>query len=324
MCEFIHYKYRPKYLHSINYNPTLINYLLQYSKNKGELQNLILYGPNGTSKKTIIQCTLNNYFNNDNTIYNTTTFNYTLSNNYKIHYKATSVHYQIHLLDNYKNNILIIHELINYLIQSKSIINDFIIIVLFNIEKLQNNINLLKIIMEKYTHVKFICSSSKRYTELELAIQLRVEKISEFHLLKIALNINKKQYLSLPHSQILSIVTNSQNNINYLLNSLQSIINNTQDNHIILNDILDILHNKNINDYPKVKQLLNKIIIFKSYNLYSIIDYIHQKIFHLITNKSLFIHLLANQILINTNNNNIVNDIITLDTFIFLIYKMIK
>ena len=33
MCEFIHYKYRPKYLHSINYNPTLINYLLQYSKN---------------------------------------------------------------------------------------------------------------------------------------------------------------------------------------------------------------------------------------------------------------------------------------------------
>jgi len=86
MCEFIHYTYRPKSLYSINYNPTLINYLLQYSKNKGDLQNLILYGPIGTSKKTLIQCTLNNYFNNDNTIYNTTTFNYTLSNNYKIHY----------------------------------------------------------------------------------------------------------------------------------------------------------------------------------------------------------------------------------------------
>ena len=92
----------------------------------------------------------------------------------------------------------------------------------------------------------FICSSSKRFPELEIAIQLRVEKISEFHLLKIALNINKKQHLSLPYSQILSIVTNSQNNINYLLNSLQSIINNTNDNHIILNDILHILHNKNI------------------------------------------------------------------------------
>ena len=89
-------------------------------------------------------------------------------------------------MKNYKNNILIIHELINYLISSKSILSNNTIIILHNIHKL-NNIKLLKIVMEKYYNVKFLCSSLNRYTDLELAIQLRVEKLSEYELLKIAL-----------------------------------------------------------------------------------------------------------------------------------------
>ena len=189
MCEFIHYKYKPKYLDNIDYNYKFKHILQTYSQGE-EMQNFILYGPNGTGKKTFIQCFLNSYFNNDNTIYNTTTFNYTLSNNYKIHYKSSVHHYQIYLLDNFKNNILIIHELISYLIQSKSILNTYIIIVLHNIERLEKNINLLKIIMEKYSHVKFICTSSKRHKELELAIQLRIEIISEYYLLKIVFRYN--------------------------------------------------------------------------------------------------------------------------------------
>ena len=59
------------------------------------------------------------------------------------------------MLDNYKNNILIIHELVNYLINSRSILNDDTIIILHNIHKLNNNTKLLKIIMEKYYNVKF-------------------------------------------------------------------------------------------------------------------------------------------------------------------------
>ena len=53
--------------------------------------------------------------------------------------------------------------------------------------------NLLKIIMEKYTHVRFICKSQKRFSELELAVQLRVEKLSEFELLRISLIIKNKK-----------------------------------------------------------------------------------------------------------------------------------
>ena len=99
-------------------------------------------------------------------------------------------------------------------------------------------------------------------------------------------------------------------------------MNDTENNNNILNDICDILE-KNIHDYPKIKQHLNKIIIFKSYNLDYIIEYIQSKILHIIPNKSTFIYELT---LINqTNSNNtIVQDIITLDTFIFLIYKSFK
>lgn len=321
MCDFIHYKYKPKYLHNIDYNYKIKNILHKYSQGD-DMQNFILYGPNGTGKKTFLICFLNSYFNNDNAIYNTTTFNYTLSNNYKIHYKSSVHHYQIYLLDNFKNNILIIHELISYLIQSKSILNTYTIIVLHNIERLEKNINLLKIIMEKYSHVKFICTSSKRHKELELAIQLRIENISEFYLLKICMYINKKQNLTISNEKMLSIVKNSSNNLNILLNSIQSIINETDDNLTVLNEICELLEKKNIRDYPKIKQLLNKIIIFKSYNIEYIIHYIYEKFIHNISNKPLFIHFLAN--VINTTNTNIVKDIITLDTYIFFIYKMIN
>ena len=60
--------------------------------------------------------------------------------------------------------------------------------------------------MEKYSHVKFICSAKKRFSELELAIQLRTEKISEFELLKISLIINKQDKLNLSNELIISTV----------------------------------------------------------------------------------------------------------------------
>lgn len=319
MCEFIHYKYKPKYLEYIDYNYKLKKYLNNLTKY--EINNIILYGANGTCKKTFINTYLNKCFNNDNSIYNTTTYDYILSNNYKIHYKSSNKHYQVHLLDNYKNNILIVHELLNYLIKSQSIMNNYTIIILHNIHKLHNNTNLLKNIMEKYYNVKFLCSSLRRHSDLEVAIQLRTEQLSEFELLKIAFIINKKEKLYLSEDKLINIVKNSKNNINNLLNSLQSIINKTDDILDLLNNIIKILEKKNIKDYPKIKQLLNKIIIFNSYNIYFIINYIYDKIIHFIKNKHEFISYIST---LNETNNNIVKNIITLDTYIFYIYKMMK
>lgn len=318
MCEFIHYKYKPKLLDYIDYNIKLKSYLINLSKTY--LSNLILYGPSGTCKKTLLNCYLNKHFNNDNTIYNMNTFDYTLSNNYKIFYKSSTKHYQVSLLDNYKNNVLIIQELVNYLINSRSIINEDTIIVLHNIHKLNNNTKLLKIIMEKYYNVKFLCSSLIRHNDLELATQVRAEKLSEYELLKILLIINKKENLNLSYNKIIYLTKNSDNNINILLNSLQSIINNTTNTLLLLEDICDILKKKNIKDYPQIKQILNKILIFNSYDIYFIINYIYNKIISYIKNKHEFIAYIAN---LNDSNNNIVKNIIILDTYIFYIYKML-
>jgi hypothetical protein len=161
----------------------------------------------------------------------------------------------------------------------------------------------------------------KRHSDLEIAIQLRTEKLSEFELLKIALIINKKKDLNIEYTELIKIIKNSNNDINILLNSLQAIINNTDDSLLLLNTICEIIKKKNILDYPKIKQLLNKIIIFNSYNLYFIIHYIYNKIIHLIKNKSEFVSYIST---LQDTNNNIVKTIITLDTYIFYIYKMIK
>ena len=161
---------------------------------------------------------------------------------------------------------------------------------------------------------------SNRCADLELAIQLRVEKLSEYELLKITLLINRKENLKLSNDKIIYIVKNSDNNINLLLNSLQSIINNTENTLGLLEDICNILKKKNIKNYPQIKQILNKVLIFNSYDIYFIINYIYNKIISDIKNKPEFIAYVAS---LNNSTNNIVKNIIILDTFIFYIYKML-
>ena len=57
----------------------------------------------------------------------------------------------------------------------------YIIIVLYNIEKLQKNINLLKLLWKNIHMLNLLHMFYKRHIELELAIQLRIEVISEFY-----------------------------------------------------------------------------------------------------------------------------------------------
>ena len=61
----------------------------------------------GCGKKSFLNTYLNLYFDNDNSIYNLKTIEYTLSNNYKIVYKSSPRHFMIYLTDNPKNNVLI-------------------------------------------------------------------------------------------------------------------------------------------------------------------------------------------------------------------------
>ena len=321
MCDFIPYKYKPKLLHNITYNNDLKQKLLNLNSSN-YLQNTILYGASGCCKKTFITCYLNNYFNDDNSIYNTTTIDYTLSNNYKITYKVSSRHYQIYLIDNPKNNILILSELLQYLIQNKNILHNNIIIIIYNIEKLQDNLYILKNIAEKYNNVKLLCSSHKRYNSLSLFLQLRVRQLTYFELLYISVYINIKENLKLNSTELKNIVLQSQNNIHILLQQLQNIINNSTDETCLYN-IIELLKNKDVKDFPSIKTQLNNLLIHKSYDIIYIIKYLFHNIINYIDNKHDFINETA-KLTVNPNTNNIVKNIILLDTYIFYIYKMIK
>ena len=325
--NFLFYKYKPKKLEDIEYNLDVKNKLDILSKNN-DITNMILYGPSGSGKKTLLHLYLNKYFDNDNSIYNMNTFDYVLSNNYKVIYKVSSKHFQIYFTNNPKNNILIIYELINSLLKSKSIINTYTIIFIYDIDKLQNNMVHLKYITEKYPYVIFLCTCNK-YINISIPfIQLRFSKLSYFDLLKICLRINKNEKLSLTNNNIKKIIDSSLYNLNNLLDNLQCIKNkntiNIDDNYNfdILDNIIKILHNKNIYEFPQIKNNINTLFISKSYSIEYIIEYIYLQIIDHVSDKSYFTSQLGH-ITQNLIVNNDIKTIICIDTFIFLCYKVL-
>ena len=310
--SFITSKYSPLSIENIDYNLSAKNKLITLAKKK-IIDNIICYGGNGCGKKTLITTYLNLYFNNDNSIYNLKTVEFTLSNNYKIIYKVSSKHFQIYLTDNPKNNILIIDELVASLCNTLSVINNNIIIIIYNVHKLQDNLIYLKYICEKYIHTKFLCTSNK-FSNLSIPfLQIRCSKLSYFDLLKITLKINKSENFKLTNQKIKKIILSS-NNLNDLLNILQIYKNN--------DNIINILLKKNINDFDLIKGNLNTLLITQNYSINYILNYIFKNIIHHIQNK----HEFTNEYCILTENLIIYNDIksiILLDTIIFYIYKML-
>tara|TARA_B000000565_G_C23767611_1_gene370946 strand:- start:254 stop:1234 length:981 start_codon:yes stop_codon:yes gene_type:complete len=325
--NFLCYKYKPKKLEEVNYNLDAKNKLDILSKNK-DITNMIFYGPSGSGKKTLLNLFLNQYFDNDNFIYKMNTFEYILSNNYKVIYKVSSKHFQIYFTSNPKNNILIIYELINNLLKSKSVINQYTIIVIHDIDKLQNNIIHLKYISEKYPYVIFLCTSSKLINVSIPFIQIRFCKLNYFDLLKICLKINKNENLSLSNNDIKKIITSSICNLNNLLDNLQLVKNkkniNIDENYNfdILDNIIQTLLLKNINDFSKIKNYINTLFITKSFSIECIVEYIYLQIINYISDKYNFINELA-ILLQNLIINNDIKTIICIDTFIFLCYKFL-
>ena len=325
--NFLFYKYKPKNLEDIEYNLDVKKKLTILSNNN-DITNMIFYGPSGTGKKTLLHLYLNKYFDNDNSIYKMSTFDYVLSNNYKVIYKVSPKHFQIYFTNNPKNNILIIYELIKNLLRSKSVINDYTIIVIYDIDKLQNNIIHLKYITERYPYVIFLCTCNKFINISIPFIQMRFAKLNYFDLLKICVKINKNEKLLLTNDNIKKIIDSSIYNLNNLLDNLQSIKNkktiNMEENYNfdILDNIVKILLNRNIDDFPKIKTNINTLFISKSYSIEYIIEYIYMQIIDHIHNKYYFTSQIGD-LSQNLVVNNDIKTIICIDTFIFLCYKVL-
>ena len=317
--SFINSKYCPLYIENIDYNLIVKDKLITLAKKK-IIDNIICYGGSGLGKKTLLTTYLNLYFNNDNSIYNLKTIDFTLSNNYKIIYKYSPKHFQIYLTDNPKNNVLILNELIPSLCNTLSVINTNTIIIINNIHKLQNNLIYLKYISEKYINTKFLCTSNS-FCNLSIPfLQIRFSKLTYFDLLKITLKINKSEKLNLNNSIIKKYILSS-NNLNELLNTLQ-LHKNNKNNINILDNIIDILKKKNINDFDSIKNNLNILLISQFYPINYITNYIFQNIISHIKDKHNFITEYS-KLTDDLNTYNDIKSIILLDTIIFYIYKML-
>ena len=331
MIHFIHYKYRPKTLDHFYILPDIKNKLKILSKYKN-INNLIIYGKNGSCKKTLLLCFLNQFFNNSNTIYNTQTIDFTLSNNYNLFYKVSSHHFEFNFIDNPFINKLILFEIIFPLLNNKSIINTQTIIIIFNLHKIHNYFNIIKNITEKYSNIVLLCTSNIYINYSNNFIQLKSNINNYFDLLKISLRIKNDYSLNISNNTIKQYINLSNYDINILFNIYQHIINQNilhSKNNLIktkifnfdfISQIKNILLKNDINDFNQIKIIINNILIFKYYNVNTIIDLLISNIFHIIKNKSMFIYDLST-LFINSNLNNLNDDIILFDTIILCIYK---
>jgi len=87
-----------------------------------------------------------------------------------------------------------------------------------------------------------------------------------------------------------------------------------------MKQIVEIILKNNVNDYNKIKNIINNVLIFKCYNISTIIELLVSNILPNIKNKYLFIDDIIS-LNINKNNNSLNDDIILFDTIILCIYK---
>jgi len=335
MTDFIHIKYRPKILENFTILSDIKNKLCVLSK-YNYLSNLIIYGRNGSCKKTLLLCFLNKYFNNSNIIYNTQCIDFTLSNNYNLFYKVSSKHFEFTFIDNKYINKLILIEVLYPLLNNKSILNEQTIIIIFNLHKIHDNINIIKNIIEKYPNIVLLCTSNSYIDKSINFMQLKSNINNYFDLLKLSLVIKKDYNLNISNNNIKDNIYFSRYDINIFLNIYQNIINNNIFSNNLqfksdslkvvkldinfINQIKDILHKNDINDFDKIKSIINNILIFKSYNISDIIDLLIINILPIIKNKYIFIEDILS-LNFNSNLNNLNDNIILFDTIILCIYK---
>ena len=259
-----------------------------------------------------------------------------MSNNYNLFYKVSPRHFEFTFIDNIYINKLIVLEILYPLLNNKSILNEQTIIVIFNLHKIHNNITIIKNITEKYHNVVLLCTSQNFIDKSINFMQLKTNINNYFDLLKLSLLIKKDYKLKISNNDIKNNIKFSNNDINILLNIYQNIINNNMyeensqnmENSLkvkkldlnFITQIKEILLENDVNDYNKIKNIINNILIFKYYNVSVIIDLLITNILPNIKNKHLFIEDIES-LTFDSTNNNLNDNIILFDTIILCIYK---
>jgi len=253
-------KYKPVFLDDYKIHLNIIPKLKILCKK--DITNILVYGPKGSGKLTLVKSLLNTYYNTN--IKQSTKL--VKINNKELSFKDSQYYFEI-ILDNYYNKKKF-EELILYLCGSNDINNKFKLIIIKNIEYINNeSLRIVKYFIEKKSNnIRFIFITSNIsnindfFKGFFLLLRLPYPNKTEiYNYVSSIYNIN--------NSKIKSII-NETNNLTslFLLLEINMINNYICPYNTFSNKFIQLLTTKKINNILKIRELLYTIMS-KNYDL---------------------------------------------------------
>ena len=253
-------KYKPVFLDDYKIHLNIISKLKILCKK--DITNILVYGPKGSGKLTLVKSLLNTYYNTN--IKQSTKL--VKINNKELSFKDSKYYFEI-ILDNYYNKKKF-EELILYLCGSNDINNKFKLIIIKNIEYINNeSLRIVKYFIEKKSNnIRFIFITSNMsnindfFKGFFLLLRLPYPNKTEiYNYVSSIYNIND--------SKLKSII-NDTNNLTslFLLLEINMINNYICPYNTFSNKFIKLLTNNKINNILKIRELLYTIMS-KNYDL---------------------------------------------------------